>query len=137
MRKKEYHVFVEGIPQPQARPRTGKYGNFYSPEPKNGWKETIQAYLLQQAGQIFTTGPVSLQIQFIFPKKSVPHGVMFEPHTQKPDIDNLEKVVLDALKGLVWKDDCQVFKVESEKCWACHKAGMELWITVYPKGETK
>ena len=31
------------------------------------------------------------------------------PKTTKPDIDNLTKAILDALNGIVWKDDAQVY----------------------------
>lgn len=37
-----------------------------------------------------------------------------EPHQQQPDIDNLEKAVLDALRP----DDCRVWRVSAEKRWA-------------------
>ena len=41
------------------------------------------------------------------------------PHIFKPDIDNLEKHVLDAVNHVgIWKDDCQVARVVKEKIWA-------------------
>ena len=30
------------------------------------------------------------------------------PHAQRPDADNLEKFLNDALNGIVWNDDCQI-----------------------------
>jgi Holliday junction resolvase RusA-like endonuclease len=39
------------------------------------------------------------------------------PRLPRPDIDNLEKAVLDALKGVAWKDDTQVARVVKEKTW--------------------
>ena len=35
----------------------------------------------------------------------------------KPDTDNCLKLVLDALKGIGWKDDYQVCKIEATKCY--------------------
>jgi Holliday junction resolvase RusA-like endonuclease len=35
--------------------------------------------------------------------------------TSKPDLDNLAKIVLDALNGILWADDCQVVKLEITK----------------------
>jgi Holliday junction resolvase RusA-like endonuclease len=29
-------------------------------------------------------------------------------HVQKPDVDKLDRAILDALTGIVWADDCQV-----------------------------
>lgn len=40
------------------------------------------------------------------------------PHTQKPDLDNLEKSLKDALKGIIWHDDSQVFDVCKQKFYA-------------------
>ncbi len=36
-------------------------------------------------------------------------------HAQKPDRDNLDKAVMDALKGLAWNDDSQVCAGKIEK----------------------
>ena len=53
-----------------------------------------------------------MDVEFVFPRP----GVMVwkkKPmprvrHTKKPDRDNLEKALMDALKGIVWIDDAQV-----------------------------
>lgn len=36
-------------------------------------------------------------------------------HDIKPDKDNLEKSLMDALKGLAWRDDAQVCRSLTEK----------------------
>ena len=36
-------------------------------------------------------------------------------HSSKPDRDNLDKAVMDALKGLAWIDDSQVCQGEIQK----------------------
>ncbi|MDF2537449.1 MAG: Holliday junction resolvase [Herbinix sp.] len=35
--------------------------------------------------------------------------------TKKPDIDNIAKVILDALNGIAYKDDTQVVTLEVRK----------------------
>jgi len=40
------------------------------------------------------------------------------PKTTKPDIDNLTKAILDALNGIVWKDDAQVAQINIQKIWS-------------------
>jgi Holliday junction resolvase RusA-like endonuclease len=51
------------------------------------------------------------------------------PHTQKPDKDNLEKAVMDALTSIgIWKDDCQVYGGITEKYWTADKSGAEILI---------
>ena len=41
-----------------------------------------------------------------------------EWHTSKPDRDNIEKLYLDALNGLVWKDDALIADGRCAKFWA-------------------
>ena len=40
-----------------------------------------------------------------------------QPHTHKPDCDNLEKIYFDALKGLLYKDDAQIAMSLTRKVW--------------------
>ena len=37
--------------------------------------------------------------------------------TKKPDADNIAKIVLDGLNGIMWKDDNQVTRLEIEKAY--------------------
>lgn len=39
-------------------------------------------------------------------------------HTQKPDLDNLIKNVLDRANGLLWADDDCVARITASKVWA-------------------
>ena len=125
MRKPVYSVFVEGKPRPQPRPRKGRYGNFYNPGTADSWKEAIQiAFLTNRRPRI--TGPVYLKIRFFFHKAGI-RGIV--PHAVKPDKDNLEKAVMDALTAIqVWKDDCQVYGGNTEKYWTPGKSGARIWI---------
>ena len=41
----------------------------------------------------------------------------FSP-TKKPDIDNIVKIVLDALNKMAFKDDNQITKLEVEKVYS-------------------
>jgi Holliday junction resolvase RusA-like endonuclease len=127
MRKLLYSVFVEGKPRPQPRPRKGPYGNFYIPGTADSWKEDIQiAFLMDRKPPI--TDPVYLKIHFLFHKAGL-HGQAVSPHTVKPDKDNLEKAVMDALTGIkIWKDDCQVYAGNTEKYWTPGKSGAQIWI---------
>jgi Holliday junction resolvase RusA-like endonuclease len=127
MRKLVYSVFVEGTPRPQPRPRKGLYGNFYNPPTADFWKETIQiAFLMYRKPQIMR--PVYLKIHFFFHKVTGLHGKTV-PHTIKPDKDNLEKAVMDALTAIqIWKDDCQVYGGNTEKYWTPGKSGAQIWI---------
>jgi Holliday junction resolvase RusA-like endonuclease len=116
-----YSVYVEGQPRPQPRPRKGRYGNFYNPDSADSWKEAVQAaFMRKRKPQI--TGPVYLRIRFFFHKEGVSGELI--PHTVKPDKDNLEKAVMDALTDIkIWRDDCQVYGGNAAKYWTPVKSG--------------
>lgn len=40
-----------------------------------------------------------------------------QPHTQKPDADNILKNVCDALSSVAWHDDCSVYEKLVTKRW--------------------
>ena len=53
------------------------------------------------------------------PKKRVASllGGLVRP-SKRPDLDNLNKSVMDALNGIVYRDDCQVVTLNSKKVYA-------------------
>jgi len=63
-------------------------------------------------------GPVEVFVVFYLPRpKSAPRRIT-EP-TTKPDLDKLERALLDALTAAgVWRDDAQVIHVHSRKAFA-------------------
>lgn len=62
-----------------------------------------------------TNGAVGLSVVFVFRK---PTTTKYPHHkVTVPDLDKLLRAVLDSLTGVVYKDDCQVTRIVSEKCW--------------------
>lgn len=52
-----------------------------------------------------------------------------EEHLQKPDLDNLEKLIMDCLKRVqFYRDDSQVNKKKERKVWTENTPGV--WIEV-------
>lgn len=49
------------------------------------------------------------------------------PHRQKPDLDNVAKLVMDALNGRAYTDDVRVVGLRIERAWG-NRAGMRLVI---------
>ncbi len=67
-------------------------------------------------------GPVSVDVVAIFkPAKSWSKKktalAMGQPHTQKPDADNLMKAILDGMNGVAYVDDSQVSDEHCVKEW--------------------
>lgn len=68
------------------------------------------------------SGPVCLKVVFCFvPPKSTPkwkREAMLEArhqHVKRPDIENMVKLVNDALQGVFYHDDSQVMELEAAK----------------------
>lgn len=111
---------IPGPPQGKARARTTRYGT-YTPE-KTVLYENLIKVSYQQETDFYTEKPLHITIDAIFePTKSVSKvqrqamlNGLIKP-TKKPDIDNIAKVVLDALNGIAYKDDTQVINLELHK----------------------
>lgn len=105
--------WVAGVPKAQPRPRKGKHG-FYNPD--NGvliWKGAILWTFNATQRRYLACGPIRLTLSFVL--KGGKTRVNGQPHASKPDFDNLEKAVCDALSGTAWRDDAQVFDCHTIK----------------------
>ena len=129
---KSISFFVSGDPKPQPRPRAfarrmGDHyvARVYEAGTAENWKSAI-AEAARAAGLTKFTGAVAVELRFNFKrpkshfrsngtvKESAPHF-----HTQRPDYDNLEKGLIDALTKLgAWDDDAQIADVHTTKQWA-------------------
>jgi len=109
--------FVAGDPIAAPRPRLGRYG-VYHDDRADVWKaEIISAltvYRHVHGLPLYLSGPVELDLQFLFARPKKDAHRYWQDH--KPDLDNLEKAVMDALTaGQAWRDDAQVAKIQSVK----------------------
>lgn len=118
--------FVTGEPKAQPRPRAfaRKFGDkwqarVYDAKTAEGWKSLVADAAKRNRPASPFAGPVIVHLVFWMPRpkshyRSGKHaGNLREDapffHTSKPDRDNLDKAVLDALTQLgFWKDDAQV-----------------------------
>ena len=78
-------------------------------------------------------GPLNVVIELAFPMPQSwsykKQAAMREAwHTQKPDIDNVVKAILDALKDR-WRDDTQVARLTVDKRWTDCEQG-HTWIEI-------
>lgn len=90
------------------------------------------------AGRELIPGRVSLKVDFYFarPKSHYRSGKNAhllkddapEWHTQTPDLDKLERCLLDAMTGVVYRDDAQVCVVEKSKNWTRGQARAEVTV---------
>ena len=114
-------IRVFGEPKAQPRPRRSKSGHFYNPASSQAWKDAIIAEALKH--KAFFGGGVELEITYYLkrPKSLMRIKDSNEPipHFKKPDLDNLNKTVMDALTmAKIWRDDCYVQSLYSKKYYA-------------------
>ena len=102
----------------KERPRFNMYQKrTYTPTKTKKYEETIKYMFRQKYGQKFNPSENEIYIKIdatYAPPKSYSkkkRQMLIDGqvgYTQKPDCDNIAKAVLDALNGVVWKDDKQV-----------------------------
>lgn len=100
-------------PRGKGRPRLGRRGAFTDPATRK-YEAALKATARAQCGAKPLPLPVLLKIRFIMP---VPKNPVRTWHTVKPDLDNMIKAICDALNGVVWIDDSQVYAVDAAKLY--------------------
>lgn len=107
---------IPGKPFGKERPRSTRNGHVYTPEKTRSYEERVRSiFSSQYPNHEPLDGPVSLDIIAVYPMaKSWP----IKKHTDaadgkirptvRPDMDNIAKIICDALNGLAYKDDCQI-----------------------------
>ena len=115
---------VVGDIKGKARPRVNTYTcKAYTPENTKDYEMLIKQYFkLKYPRYVPLENRVSVKVDAYFkvPKtvtkkeKALIEEGKLSP-TKKPDIDNIVKIILDALNKMAFKDDNQITKLEVEK----------------------
>ena len=118
---KTIEIIIPGEPIGKGRARSARLPNgrttHYTPQKTRTWEGIARSFAIDAFGEDREPldCPVALDILIVYSiAKSWPEWKRraaligeIEP-TVKPDADNVEKAVKDALNGVVWRDDCQV-----------------------------
>ena len=137
------NFFIAGTPKPQGRPRAvsmGKFTRVYSPITE--WRETVVYHCAKQVemGHKFEGKALIVTLIYFFnrPKNHYRTGKNFnllkadapEHHTNKPDLDNLDKAVLDAMQTAeLIDDDSKIISLMSQKFWSMTHQGVNIEIS--------
>ena len=94
------------------------------------WREAVRQGALQ-TGEAMLLGPVTLELVFRFARPKGHFNSKGELKTSapmrvitKPDLDKLQRSTLDALTGVLFKDDSQVCRILAMKCY-CLESELE------------
>lgn len=106
-------------------PKAGSIGHI-TPQKTRSYEATVRLFAAaQMQGRAPIGGPVRLTIRIVVAvpggwpswKKEAALAGRIRP-TVKPDADNVEKAIKDALNGVAWVDDCQVVETDKVKIYA-------------------
>lgn len=135
--------WVDGTPKAQPRPRAfyrkGIGARVYDAGTAEGWKGSVALAARPHVPAKPLSGPLYVAISFYIPRpkshyRTGSHAGELRPdapvyHAQKPDRDNLEKAVLDALTQIgMWEDDSQADDGPVQKFWANDRSGAAIEI---------
>ncbi len=118
---------VPGEPHGKGRPRFVRAtGRTYTDRKTASYENLVRvAFDSAFPDWVPSEGSIELHLYFYFaPPKSWSKKKKEEAlskrlkKTSKPDLDNIEKAVCDALNGVAWADDSQIFSKWSVKEWA-------------------
>lgn len=115
---------IPGEPTAQGRPRFSTHGGFvkaYDPEKSRNYKAYVKllaSEAMQNIGLTLTELPLGVEIiaDVSIPaskskkfKEQALNGLQLP--IKKPDVDNVAKIILDSISGIVYKDDKQIVKL--------------------------
>jgi Holliday junction resolvase RusA-like endonuclease len=145
----EYSFVVAGLPKGQPRPRAfarmmgaRAVARVYESGTAEGWKGDIAIASAKSKPDRPLSGPVRVDITWLLPRpkrlmrRVDPEGEM--PCTAKPDRDNLDKAVLDAMTRLGWwADDAQVYAGYIEKLYHAKSGRPGARVKVYGESQVQ
>lgn len=124
----EIKIYVPAVPVAQPRPRAVSIAGMprlYQADrhhPIHDFKASCRMSAIAAYAEEPLDEPIALTALFVMPR---PKHLMWKrramprvPQTTGADLDNLIKSVLDALNGLMWRDDKLIYHVNATKLTA-------------------
>ncbi len=121
----EYHFIIPIEPEGKKEARRTRFGVYKHPDTRRVMELIAQSVKEQYAGQPLD-GPLRLVIlAYKTRPKSKPKEVYADT---KPDYDNIEKLIGDALEGILWVNDSRIVDGHCVKKFA--PKGQPGWIEI-------
>ena len=111
-------------PIPKGRPRVTRRGITYTPQrTKDAEREIAQQVReSKECPETPTEDPVMVELLLYVPmpvswSKRKKFDLLGEPCVDRSDCDNRIKLINDALNGILWKDDNQIWSITARQYW--------------------
>ena len=118
-------ITIPGEMRGKQRPRVTRQGHAYTPEQTTNAEAWVRACAIDAGVRAPMEGALRLRMEV---RKAIPPSWSRKEKaaalagtrrpTGKPDVDNLAKLVGDALNGIVWRDDAQIVDLHVSKIYA-------------------
>jgi Holliday junction resolvase RusA-like endonuclease len=132
--KYQFTFFAPGIPKPAGsktsfpHSKTGRMVTLDSSGAAGkNWRQTVQVFAKETWEGPPLECPIITEMRFVMPRPKSHYrtgkyaGELRADaptwHTKKPDKTKLERSVEDALTGIIWKDDCQIYSGRQSKAY--------------------
>ena len=122
---------IKVVPEPQKKTRfANRGGRIFTYNPSAKYEESIRKEIKKTIIEYNSSitpieAPVFLRINLFLPiPKSTPKKKKMEMlskrihHIKKPDVDNLAYPIVNALKGILYKDDSQIVELHASKFYS-------------------
>lgn len=119
-------ITINEEPKGKARPRFTKGGHVYTPQATMDYEQEIAWEYKAKHGEFFDKGTavkITIAAYYKIPnaanktKRMQMLNCVIRPQ-KKPDVDNIAKIVLDALNGVAYHDDAQVVDLQVHKFYS-------------------
>ena len=115
-------LWIPGEPMPKARARITSHGH-YTPQTTRQAQDRVRVAARVALGPPRKRG---LPIPSLEPLKVTMH--FMRGHRGRRDVDNMAKLVMDALEGLIWENDVQITELHLTQEYVMHSPGTLLII---------
>lgn len=131
---------IPGEPCGKGRPRFYN-GRAITPTKTRNYEALVQ-YIASQAYKALKDrpdfdAPCAVEIDAYYPipqsysrkkKNACAQDDVMQVRPGKPDIDNLQKAILDGMNGIVFRDDVQVVSIQARKHWAIEQPRVDVRV---------
>ena len=127
-------------PRGKDRPRVTRSGHAYTPKETKRWESALAMMAQAHLPRTILDEPLRLDVLAVLPRprrllrKRDPDGLIWAP--VKPDRDNIEKAVQDALKAF-WRDDALVVCGEPLKVYAEREGRPRVVVRIRSAGDVE